>query len=84
MSKELDIKQYPVILWIPKGTIFATMNCKFVDNAGNVLEASTTFDNDTIVQARKDFEEQVGDDEYYVRYVLTDKGLALAKELENG
>lgn len=39
--------------------------------------------DDALITARKDFNEQVGDDEYYVKYVLTDKGLDLLEGLKN-
>lgn len=50
---------------------------------GNTFKVKTKFNNDALITARKDFNEQVGDDEYYVKYVLTDKGLDLLEGLKN-
>jgi len=82
-EKEVKVDQHPVILWIPKNSIYAKMEVTIVDDDGNTFKVSTKFNNDALITARKDFNEQVGDDEYYVKYVLTDKGLDLLEGLKN-
>ena len=82
-EKEVKVDQHPVILWIPKNSIYAKMEVSIVDDDGNTFKVSTKFNNDALITARKDFNEQVGDDEYYVKYVLTDKGLDLLEGLKN-
>ena len=82
-NKEVNVDTHPVILWIPKNSIYATMEVTLVDDDGETYKVKTKFNNDALITARKDFNEQVGDDEYYVKYVLTDKGLDLLEGLKN-
>lgn len=82
-NKEINVDTHPVILWIPKNSIYATMEVTLVDDDGETFKVKTKFNNDALITARKDFNEQVGDDEYYVKYVLTDKGLDLLEGLKN-
>lgn len=82
-GEEIKVDTHPVILWIPKNAIHATMEVTLVDDDGNTFKVKTKFNNDDLITARKDFNEQVGDDEYYVKYVLTDKGLDLLEGLKN-
>lgn len=82
-NKEVNVDTHPVILWIPKNAIHATMEVTLVDDDGETYKVKTKFNNDALITARKDFNEQVGDDEYYVKYVLTDKGLDLLEGLKN-
>ena len=82
-GEEVKVDTHPVILWIPKNAIHATMKFTLVDDDGETYKVQTKFNNDTLVEARKDFNEQVGDDEYYVKYVLTDEGLDLLEGLKN-
>lgn len=82
-NKEINVDTHPVILWIPKNSIYATMEVTLVDDDGETYKVKTKFNNDALITARKDFNEQVGDDEYYVKYVLTDKGLDLLEGLKN-
>lgn len=81
-DKEIQVETYPVILWIPKNAIHATMKFTLVDDDGETYKVQTKFNNDVLVEARKDFNEQVGDDEYYIKYVLTDKGLDMLERLK--
>ena len=82
-NKEINVDTHPVILWIPKNAIHATMEVTLVDDDGETFKVKTKFNNDALITARKDFNEQVGDDEYYVRYVLTDKALDLLEGSKN-
>ena len=82
-NKEINVDTHPVILWIPKNSIYVTMEVTLVDDDGETYKVKTKFNNDALITARKDFNEQVGDDEYYVKYVLTDKGLDLLEGLKN-
>ena len=82
-GEEVKVDSHPVILWIPKNAIHATMEVTLVDDDGETYKVKTKFNNDALITARKDFNEQVGDDEYYVKYVLTDKGLDLLEGLKN-
>ena len=82
-NKEINVDTHPVILWIPKNSIYATMEVTLVDDDGETYKVKTKFNNDALITARKDFNEQVGDDEYYVRYVLTDKALDLLEGSKN-
>lgn len=83
-DKEINVDSHPVILWIPKNAIHATMKFTLVDDDGETYKVQTKITNDGLATARREFNEQVGDDEYYVKYVLTDKGLDMLEELENG
>ena len=80
-GEEINVDTHPVILWIPKNAIHATMKFTLVDDDGETYKVQTKMTNDGLATARREFNEQVGDDEYYVKYVLTDKGLDL---LEGG
>ena len=82
-DKEINVDSHPVILWIPKNAIHATMKFTLVDDDGETYKVQTKFNNDVLVEARKDFNEQVGDDEYYIKYVLTDKGLDMLERLKD-
>ena len=82
-GEEIKVDTHPVILWIPKNAIHATMEVTLVDDDGETFKVKTKFNNDTLVEARKDFNEQVGDDEYYVKYTLTEKGLAMVEGLQD-
>lgn len=82
-DKEVKVDTHPVILWIPKNAIHATMKFTLVDDDGETYKVQTKFNNDVLVEARKDFNEQVGDDEYYIKYVLTDKGLDMLERLKD-
>ena len=82
-DKEINVETYPVILWIPKNAIHATMEVTLVDDDGETFKVKAKYNNDALITARKDFNEQVGDDEYYVKYVLTDKALDLLEGLKN-
>ena len=82
-GEEVNVDTRPVILWIPKNAIHATMEFTLVDDDGEIYKVQTKFTNDELVTARKDFNEQVGDDEYYAKYVLTEKGLAMLEGLQD-
>ena len=82
-EKEVKVDTHPVILWIPKNSVHATMEVTLVDDDGKTFKVKTKFNNDVLVEARKDFNEQVGDDEYYIKYVLTDKGLDMLEGLKD-
>lgn len=82
-GEEINVDTHPVILWIPKNAIHATMKFTLVDDDGETYKVQTKMTNDGLATARREFNEQVGDDEYYVKYVLTDKGLDLLEGLEN-
>lgn len=82
-GEEIKVDTHPVILWIPKNSIYATMEVTLVDDDGKTFKVKTKFNNDVLVEARKDFNEQVGDDEYYIKYVLTDKGLDMLEGLKD-
>ena len=82
-GEEIKVDTHPVILWIPKNSIYAKMEVTIVDDDGKTFKANTKFNNDALVTARKDFNEQVGDDEYYAKYVLTEKGLAMLEGLQD-
>lgn len=82
-NKEINVDTHPVILWIPKNSIYATMEVTLVDDDGETFKVKAKYNNDALITARKDFNEQVGDDEYYVKYVLTDKALDLLEGLKN-
>lgn len=82
-GEEIKVDTHPVILWIPKNAIHATMEFTLVDDDGETYKVKTKFNNDALITARREFNEQVGDDEYYVRYVLTDKALDLLEGSKN-
>lgn len=82
-GEEIKVDTHPVILWIPKNAIHATMKFTLVDDDGETYKVQTKMTNDGLATARREFNEQVGDDEYYVKYVLTDKGLDLLEGLKN-
>ena len=82
-DKEINVETYPVILWIPKNAIHATMKCTLIDDDGETYKVQTKITNDGLATARREFNEQVGDDEYYVKYVLTDKGLDMLEGLKD-
>lgn len=82
-EKEVKVDTHPVILWIPKNSVHATMEVTIIDDDGKTFKVKTKFNNDALTTARQDFIEQVGDDEYYVKYVLTEKGLTMLEGLQN-
>lgn len=82
-NKEINVDTHPVILWIPKNSIYATMEVTLVDDDGETFKVKAKYNNDALITARKDFNEQVGDDEYYVKYVLTDKALDLLEKMND-
>lgn len=82
-GEEINVDTHPVILWIPKNAIHATMKFTLVDDDGETYKVQTKMTNDGLATARREFNEQVGDDEYYVKYALTEKGLAMLEGLDN-
>lgn len=72
-----------IILEIPKGTIWMSVDAKVVDDEGTLQTMRTAFPLDDINAMRKDFLDNLYDDDYDATYVLTDKGRELLEHMED-
>lgn len=78
---EVDVDLMCVILRIPKNTAYLSITSKMFDSSGNPVELKSDVTKDMIDDARKDFLDYVGDDEYDSLFVLTEEGRQLADKL---
>lgn len=69
-----------VIMPIPRAVTKLKMKCKVI-HEGKKHDVVADFNIEDIQQFRKDFLDNVGDDEFNVRYTLTDKGSEILKEM---
>ena len=73
-----------VIMPIPRAATKLKMKCKVIYE-GEKHDVVADFNIEDIQQFRKDFLDNVGDDEFHIRYTLTDKGREMMnKMLESG
>ena len=73
-----------IIIAIPKDTARLIINATMLGEDMNPVTAETEMSVSEIMQARKDFLDYVGDDEYNAKYTLTEKGRELAARLAEG
>ena len=75
MAKEMNAEQC-IIIRIPENTVRLEITASVMDEDGNIVTANTILYPNDIYDARKDFMDYVGDDDYDGRalYVLTEKG----------
>lgn len=74
MNKIVEFdNQYHIILAVPSDAVSIALQITFVDQDG-LQTAIHTLTAEELHQARQDFLTEVGDDDYDVRYVLTEKG----------
>ena len=72
-----------IILEIPKSTIWMSVDAKVVDDEGTLQTMRTAFPLEDINAMRKDFLDNLYDDDYNATYVLTDKGRELLEHMED-
>lgn len=65
-----------VIMPIPRAATKLKMKCKVI-HEGEKIDVVADYNIEDIQQFRKDFLDNVGDDEFNVRYTLTDQGKAM-------
>ena len=65
-----------VIMPIPRAATKLKMKCKVI-HEGEKCDVVADYNIEDIQQFRKDFLDNVGDDEFNVRYTLTDQGKAM-------
>lgn len=76
-----DLDLIPIIIRIPKDSAHLNINANIVGTDGETKKVSLNWGVSDIFQARKDFIDNVGDDDYDAKYVLTDEGRAYLEEL---
>ena len=72
--KEEDLMN--VIMLIPKNTVYLTVIGKVVNDKGEVNKVESTFTLSDINEMRKDFLDNLDDDDYNGTYTFTEKGEA--------
>ena len=72
-----------IILEIPKGTVRMEVDAKVVDDDGALKVMKTKLSLEDINAMRKDFLDNLYDDDYTATYVLTDKGRELLEHMED-
>ena len=77
----VDLDLIPIIIRIPKDSAHLNINASIVGTDGETKKVSLNWSVSDIFEARKDFIDNVGDDDYDARYVLTDEGRAYLEEL---
>lgn len=83
IGTEVDTDLICVIIKIPKNTAHLTMISKMFDSSGNLVELKSDMTKDMIDDARNDFIDYVGDDDYDAVFTLTEEGKRLADSLSN-
>ena len=78
---EVDLELMPIIFRIPKDTANMNIKCSIFDHSGKVHEVCLNLNASAIHEAREDFNDLVGDDDYDAVYTLTDEGRAYLEEL---
>lgn len=73
-----------IIIAIPKDTARLIVNAAMLVEDLNPVTVEMEMSVSEIMQARKDFLDYVGDDEYDAKYTLTEKGRELAARLAEG
>lgn len=81
----VELDEMNVIMKVPKAAVHITMNVKYFDEHGKMVEVQAYVDHDMIAQARKDFLDNVEfGDGYDAVYSLTDRGREWLAQIEAG
>lgn len=76
-----NIKEMPIIITVPEDATDVIIKAFLPNEDGTMTAYQSYMNTETIAKARRDFVEMVGDDDYDVRYTLTDKGRELLAKL---
>ena len=83
-KKVLDCEVINIILEIPKDTAALQVTSVMVSPSGEVTQATAEFSADQVREMRKNFLDNLYDDDYNATYELTEKGRAYLEALERG
>lgn len=73
-----------IILAIPRDTARLKVEATLFDKDGRLHVCEIVLGTEDIRKARQDFLDNVGDDDYDARYVLTDEGRRLLEQMKSG
>lgn len=76
-----NMKEMPIIITVPEDATDVIIKAFLPNEDGSMTAYQSYMNTETIAKARRDFVEMVGDDDYDVRYTLTDKGRELLEKL---
>lgn len=83
-EKVYDGETVHIIIEILKETARLEITATVLDDSGNPAKLVSVMTPSEISQARRDFLDYVGDDDYDAVYTLTDFGREYAEKLESG
>lgn len=78
----VELEEESVILRIPKNTVFLKLEATVVDNDGELRKYRIGMPLEDIKNARTYFEENVGDEDYDAKWILTEEGRRYLEQLE--
>lgn len=79
-NEEVELEQHYIFASIPKDTVALTITATLLDENGTPYQVHSNMTTSDLFQARKDFLDNVGDDDYDARYILTDEGRAFLEK----
>lgn len=85
MNETIELEEMNIIIKVPTEAVSLTINAKVMSDDGEIYEVQAPYSPSQLRQARQAFldEVELGDD-YDAKFVLTEKGLELAKMLREG
>ena len=78
----VELEEESVILRIPKNTVFLKIEATVVDNDGELERYRISMPLEDVKNARTYFEENVGDEDYDAKWILTEEGRRYLEQLE--
>ena len=78
----VELEEESVILRIPKNTVFLKIEASVVDYEGVLRRYRISMPLEDIKNARTYFEENVGDEDYDAKWILTEEGRRYLEQLE--
>lgn len=78
----VELEEESVIIRIPKNTVFLKLEATVVDNEGELKRYRISMPLEDIKNARTYFEEEVGDEDYDAKWILTEEGRRYLEQLE--
>lgn len=78
----VELEEESVILRIPKNTVFLKLESTVIDDDGELKRYRINIPLEDIKNARTYFEENVGDEDYDAKWILTEEGRRYLEQLE--
>lgn len=81
MSKEVELKENGIVVYIPENTVALSLIAKVYNPDGVNMSVQKDLTVDDIYEARRDYDDNYDDPN--ARYVITEEGIKYLEELEN-